>query len=153
MHKHSSGSWFKSSSCMNIAVRRLFFIITIHQTSFSVQPFSQFIPKMIQTDRRSYRASCRANQLLPKPSWLFVVWKAFDHRVWQRAKENWLQWTQKCSEQNVGQKERRGVKSLHFRLKFCLCFVQQKEWREDRNGVFKKKVARCVRRSQEMAFD
>uniref|UniRef100_A0A3B5LHQ2 Ubiquitin-conjugating enzyme E2 G1 n=1 Tax=Xiphophorus couchianus TaxID=32473 RepID=A0A3B5LHQ2_9TELE len=28
-----------------------------------------------------------------------------------------------------------------------------KEWREDPNGEFKKKVARCVRKSQEMAFD
>lgn len=28
-----------------------------------------------------------------------------------------------------------------------------KEWREDPKGVFKKKVARCVRRSQEMAYD
>ncbi|XP_034458143.1 ubiquitin-conjugating enzyme E2 G1-like [Hippoglossus hippoglossus] len=28
-----------------------------------------------------------------------------------------------------------------------------KEWRDDPAGVFKKKVARCVRRSQEMAFD
>lgn len=29
----------------------------------------------------------------------------------------------------------------------------QKEWREDPNGEFKRKVARCVRKSQEMAFD
>uniref|UniRef100_A0A3B4AR04 Ubiquitin-conjugating enzyme E2 G1 n=1 Tax=Periophthalmus magnuspinnatus TaxID=409849 RepID=A0A3B4AR04_9GOBI len=29
----------------------------------------------------------------------------------------------------------------------------QKEWRKDPNGIFKKKVARCVRRSQETAFD
>ncbi|XP_029684966.1 ubiquitin-conjugating enzyme E2 G1-like isoform X1 [Takifugu rubripes] len=28
-----------------------------------------------------------------------------------------------------------------------------KEWREDPNGEFKRKVARCVRKSQEMAFD
>ncbi|KAM9061489.1 ubiquitin-conjugating enzyme E2 G1 [Monodelphis domestica] len=28
-----------------------------------------------------------------------------------------------------------------------------KEWREDRNGEFKRKVARCVRRSQETAFE
>ncbi|XP_067114770.1 ubiquitin-conjugating enzyme E2G 1b isoform X2 [Osmerus mordax] len=28
-----------------------------------------------------------------------------------------------------------------------------KEWREDPTGEFKRKVARCVRRSQEMAFD
>ncbi|XP_037608887.1 ubiquitin-conjugating enzyme E2G 1b [Sebastes umbrosus] len=28
-----------------------------------------------------------------------------------------------------------------------------KEWRDDPKGVFKKKVARCVRRSQEMAYD
>lgn len=27
--------------------------------------------------------------------------------------------------------------------------VLQKEWREDPKGVFKRKVARCVRRSQE----
>lgn len=34
------------------------------------------------------------------------------------------------------------------------CFsILQKEWREDPKGVFKKKVARCVRRSQEMAYD
>ncbi|KAK0146729.1 Ubiquitin-conjugating enzyme E2 G1 [Merluccius polli] len=32
-------------------------------------------------------------------------------------------------------------------------FLQQKEWREDPNGEFKRKVARCVRKSQEMAFD
>lgn len=31
--------------------------------------------------------------------------------------------------------------------------LPQKEWREDPNGEFKKKVARCVRKSQEMAFD
>ncbi|XP_066545742.1 ubiquitin-conjugating enzyme E2G 1b isoform X1 [Amia ocellicauda] len=35
---------------------------------------------------------------------------------------------------------------------FCPCLVQ-KEWREDPNGEFKRKVARCVRKSQEMAFD
>ncbi|ELK03729.1 Ubiquitin-conjugating enzyme E2 G1 [Pteropus alecto] len=28
-----------------------------------------------------------------------------------------------------------------------------KEWREDRNGEFKRKVARCVRKSQETAFE
>uniref|UniRef100_A0A668ATC2 Ubiquitin-conjugating enzyme E2G 1b (UBC7 homolog, yeast) n=1 Tax=Myripristis murdjan TaxID=586833 RepID=A0A668ATC2_9TELE len=28
-----------------------------------------------------------------------------------------------------------------------------KEWREDPTGEFKRKVARCVRKSQEMAFD
>lgn len=28
-----------------------------------------------------------------------------------------------------------------------------KEWREDPNGEFKRKVARCVRKSQEMAFE
>uniref|UniRef100_A0A3Q2WA31 Ubiquitin-conjugating enzyme E2 G1-like n=2 Tax=Haplochromini TaxID=319058 RepID=A0A3Q2WA31_HAPBU len=28
-----------------------------------------------------------------------------------------------------------------------------KEWREDPNGEFKRKVARCVRKSQEMAYD
>uniref|UniRef100_A0A674C5Y5 Ubiquitin-conjugating enzyme E2G 1b (UBC7 homolog, yeast) n=1 Tax=Salmo trutta TaxID=8032 RepID=A0A674C5Y5_SALTR len=28
-----------------------------------------------------------------------------------------------------------------------------KEWREDPCGEFKRKVARCVRKSQEMAFD
>jgi len=33
------------------------------------------------------------------------------------------------------------------------CSFLQKEWREDPNGEFKKKVARCVRKSQEMAFD
>ncbi|XP_039978900.1 ubiquitin-conjugating enzyme E2 G1a isoform X3 [Xiphias gladius] len=28
-----------------------------------------------------------------------------------------------------------------------------KEWREDRHGAFKRKVARCVRKSQETAFE
>ncbi|KAI4816591.1 hypothetical protein KUCAC02_008914 [Chaenocephalus aceratus] len=28
-----------------------------------------------------------------------------------------------------------------------------KEWRDDPKGIFKKKVARCVRRSQDMAYD
>jgi hypothetical protein len=28
-----------------------------------------------------------------------------------------------------------------------------KEWREDRNGEFKRKVAHCVRKSQETAFE
>lgn len=31
--------------------------------------------------------------------------------------------------------------------------IFQKEWREDRHGEFKRKVARCVRKSQETAFD
>lgn len=34
-----------------------------------------------------------------------------------------------------------------------MAVMLQKEWREDPKGVFKSKVARCVRRSQEMAFD
>lgn len=34
-----------------------------------------------------------------------------------------------------------------------LYFNLQKEWREDRNGEFKRKVARCVRKSQETAFE
>ncbi|XP_077378798.1 ubiquitin-conjugating enzyme E2 G1-like isoform X1 [Festucalex cinctus] len=37
-------------------------------------------------------------------------------------------------------------------IKICT-FPSQKEWREDPNGEFKRKVARCVRKSQEMAFD
>ncbi|MBN3283097.1 UB2G1 enzyme, partial [Polyodon spathula] len=32
-------------------------------------------------------------------------------------------------------------------------FDSSKEWREDRNGEFKRKVARCVRKSQETAFE
>lgn len=32
-------------------------------------------------------------------------------------------------------------------------FPLQKEWREDRHGAFKRKVARCVRKSQETAFE
>lgn len=35
---------------------------------------------------------------------------------------------------------------------FYLLYLQ-KEWREDRNGEFKRKVARCVRKSQETAFE
>lgn len=31
--------------------------------------------------------------------------------------------------------------------------IFQKEWREDRHGEFKRKVARCVRKSQETAFE
>ena len=34
-----------------------------------------------------------------------------------------------------------------------MCTTLQKEWREDPKGVFKKKVSRCVRKSQEMAYD
>lgn len=34
-----------------------------------------------------------------------------------------------------------------------LHFFLQKEWREDRHGAFKRKVARCVRKSQETAFE
>lgn len=32
-------------------------------------------------------------------------------------------------------------------------YTRQKEWREDPTGIFKKKVARCVRKSQDTAFD
>ncbi|XP_061148541.1 ubiquitin-conjugating enzyme E2G 1b isoform X1 [Syngnathus typhle] len=40
------------------------------------------------------------------------------------------------------------------RMFTCVCVAPlQKEWRDDPRGVFKKKVARCVRKSQEMAFD
>uniref|UniRef100_A0A8C5GCY8 Ubiquitin-conjugating enzyme E2 G1 n=1 Tax=Gouania willdenowi TaxID=441366 RepID=A0A8C5GCY8_GOUWI len=40
-----------------------------------------------------------------------------------------------------------------LRLSTWLLRVSKKEWREDPNGEFKRKVARCVRKSQEMAFD
>lgn len=43
-------------------------------------------------------------------------------------------------------------KSRLCHLKNMMLFPQ-KEWREDPNGEFKRKVARCVRKSQEMAFD
>lgn len=36
---------------------------------------------------------------------------------------------------------------------FLYVSSQQKEWREDRHGAFKRKVARCVRKSQETAFE
>ncbi len=31
-----------------------------------------------------------------------------------------------------------------------ICLIFQKEWREDRHGEFKRKVARCVRKSQRL---
>ncbi|XP_019738128.1 ubiquitin-conjugating enzyme E2 G1-like isoform X1 [Hippocampus comes] len=48
-----------------------------------------------------------------------------------------------------------GLDSFHSKdqmLTFVRCALQ-KEWRDDPKGIFKKKVARCVRKSQEMAFD
>jgi len=40
---------------------------------------------------------------------------------------------------------------MHLFIFIYLIF--QKEWREDRHGEFKRKVARCVRKSQETAFE
>lgn len=45
------------------------------------------------------------------------------------------------------------ISVVYVGLKLFVCRFLQKEWREDPTGVFKKKVARCVRKSQEMAFD
>lgn len=43
---------------------------------------------------------------------------------------------------------------IYSKTKLSLPFSPlQKEWREDRHGAFKRKVARCVRKSQETAFE
>ncbi len=46
----------------------------------------------------------------------------------------------------------REIKIKHLNC-FDLFCPLQKEWREDRHGAFKRKVARCVRKSQETAVE